>query len=172
MRLCLVLVVACSTAAPAFGQRLPVTPAPRLIISERAISEGMAAFPGAAAVQSSRDSLKNGTLIGAAIGGVAMGAVGGWICHMLKEPSDPSCWNTIWPSVAIGAVIGAGAGAGIDALAMRDGRGRFRRAGASASHRATETWPTADQSPSAAALLVPRPSSRASRPDPAVDWPR
>ena len=68
-------------------------------------------------MQSSRDSLKNGAIIGAVIGGVAMGAAGTWVCSMLREPGDPPCWKSVLPVAAIFAGIGAAAGAGLDALA-------------------------------------------------------
>jgi hypothetical protein len=87
-----------------------------LIISDRAIAMGMAAHAPSPPPQS-RDSLKNGAIIGAVIGGVAMGAAGTWVCSMLREPGDPPCWKSVLPVAAIFAGIGAAAGAGIDALA-------------------------------------------------------
>jgi hypothetical protein len=66
-----------------------------------------------------RDSLKNGVIIGAAIGAGALGGFGLWICQMLKEPGDPSCWPGTLAIAGIGAGIGAAAGAGIDALSDR-----------------------------------------------------
>jgi fermentation-respiration switch protein FrsA (DUF1100 family) len=69
--------------------------------------------------QGQRDSLKNGTIIGAVIGAVAMGAGVGALCRALQEPSDPSCWGSGLMGAAIGAGIGALGGLGIDALLAR-----------------------------------------------------
>jgi hypothetical protein len=66
-----------------------------------------------------RDSLKNGALIGAAIGAGTLGGFGLFICQVLKEPGDPSCWPGTLAIAGIGAGIGAAAGAGIDALIDR-----------------------------------------------------
>ena len=111
MRLCCTFVLILSIATPAIAQQQT-----KLIISDRAIAMGMAAHPPAPAMQSSRDSLKNGAIIGAVIGGVVMGAGGTWVCSMLREPGDPPCWKSVLPVAAIFAGIGAAAGAGIDAL--------------------------------------------------------
>ena len=78
--------------------------------------------PPAPAQQPSRDSLKNGTIIGAVVGAIALAAPGAFICHMLREPGDPPCWKGVVTVGAIGAGVGAAAGAGIDALFMRDRR--------------------------------------------------
>jgi hypothetical protein len=66
-----------------------------------------------------RDSLKNGALIGAIIGGIAMGGFVGWLCNALQEPGNPSCLGGTLIWTGIGAGAGAAAGAGIDALFMR-----------------------------------------------------
>ena len=68
-----------------------------------------------------RDSLANGTLIGAAIGAAAAGVVGGVICKLFQEPSDPSCVGDAFRVAAVGAAIGAGAGVAIDAALTRQG---------------------------------------------------
>jgi hypothetical protein len=105
--------------APAMAQPLPQDQAPtRLVISDRAIALGMAAHPPAPPMQS-RDSIKNGTIIGAVLGAVAMGGFVGWLCNALQEPGDPSCMKSALTGGALGAAIGAAAGAGIDALASR-----------------------------------------------------
>ena len=75
--------------------------------------------PPAPAVQS-RDSVKNGAIIGAVVGFIALAAPGAWICHMLKEPGDPPCWKGVVTVGAIGAGVGAAAGAGVDALLQAD----------------------------------------------------
>ena len=67
-------------------------------------------------VNSGRDSIKDGTIIGAVAGGVAMGLFGGLLCNALQEPGDPACWRGVLVIGAMGAGIGAAAGAGIDAL--------------------------------------------------------
>ena len=113
----LVFVIAVAIATPAMAQRDERDS--RLIISDRAIAMGMAMHPPPPAMQSSRDSIKNGTIIGAVIGAVAMGGFVGWLCKALQEPSDPSCWKSVAYAGALGAGAGAAAGAGIDALAAR-----------------------------------------------------
>src|SRR5688500_7130447 len=96
-----VLIVASSAPALAQAPLSPPTPT-KLIISDRVLAIGLVKVPPAA--QSSRDSVKNGAIIGAVIGFVSLAAPGAWICHMLKEPGDPPCWKGI---VTVGA-IGAG----------------------------------------------------------------
>ena len=68
-----------------------------------------------------RDSLANGTLIGAAIGAAAAGVLGGLLCKAFQEPSDPSCVGDSFRIAAVGAAIGAGAGVAIDAALTRQG---------------------------------------------------
>jgi hypothetical protein len=123
MRFCCTFVLILSIATSAFAQdRLSgsqaVRPSGKLIISSSAIDAGMAAHPPVMQ-SSSRDSLMNGTLIGGAIGAVAMGAFAGWLCHMLQEPGEPTCWRSVPIGGLYGAGIGAAAGAGIDALFVR-----------------------------------------------------
>ena len=69
----------------------------------------------------SRDSLANGTLIGAAIGAAALGVFGGLLCKASQEPTGPSCVGDTFRIAAIGAAIGAGAGVAIDAALTRQG---------------------------------------------------
>ncbi len=90
---------------------------PPLIISERAVADVLAKEQPV--MREQRDSLKNGALIGAIIGGVALGGFVGWLCNVLQEPSDPSCLQPTFLYTGVGAGIGAGAGAGIDALFVR-----------------------------------------------------
>ena len=99
--------------------------APKLIISDRAIAGGVAATPPAQ--PPGDDSLKNGALIGAVIGGVALGGFVSWLCNMLQEPSDPSCLGGSLLYAGVGAGIGAAAGAGIDALASTSAPSGLRR---------------------------------------------
>ena len=62
-----------------------------------------------------RDSVKNGTIIGAIIGGAA-GMVGGWALAQIFEAEGANPVRPFVTITALGAGIGAGAGAGIDAL--------------------------------------------------------
>jgi hypothetical protein len=68
---------------------------------------------------SARDSLKNGTIIGAAVGAIALGAFGAFLCNALQEPGDPSCLTGTLRIAALGAAIGAGAGLAVDAARSR-----------------------------------------------------
>ena len=62
-----------------------------------------------------RDSVKNGTIIGAIIGGAA-GAVGGWALAQIFEAEGANPVRPFVTITALGAGIGAGVGAGVDAL--------------------------------------------------------
>ena len=95
-------------------------PTPRLIISDKAVADALKAEQPSK--REDRDSVKNGALIGAIIGGIAMGGFVGWLCNALKEPGDPSCLGGTLVWTGIGAGAGAAAGAGIDALFMRSRR--------------------------------------------------
>lgn len=68
---------------------------------------------------SSRDSLKNGAVIGAIAGAVGLGALGGLICHLYQAEGDASCWPDTLRVAAIGAAIGVGAGITVDAALTR-----------------------------------------------------
>src|SRR5687768_17545001 len=117
MRIRTVFVVVTLTVSPLpLAAQQNAAEAPKLIISDRAIAEGIAATPPAPA-QPGDDSVKNGALIGAVIGGIAFGGFVSWLCNMLQEPSDPSCVGPSLLYTGVGAGIGAAAGAGIDALA-------------------------------------------------------
>ena len=96
-------------------ERSDTRPQPALIISERAIAAGLASGAAAQPIRS-RDSLWNGIVVGAIIGGASAAVFGGWLCHMLREPSDPPCWQWALRTGAFGAGVGAAAGAGVDAL--------------------------------------------------------
>lgn len=63
-----------------------------------------------------RDSLKNGAIIGAVVGAIALGAFGSYICVMLGEEGDPPCVPAVLKIAAVGAGIGAAAGIGVDAM--------------------------------------------------------
>ena len=93
---------------------------PRLIISEKAIATALATTsPSLVPPQDQRDSVKNGAIVGAIIGGAAMGGFVTWLCHALKESGDPSCWKGVAVWTGLGAGAGAAGGAGIDALFTR-----------------------------------------------------
>jgi hypothetical protein len=66
-----------------------------------------------------RDTLANGVLIGAVIGGAAMGVFATVLCNALHEEGNPPCWRGVLAISAVGAGIGAAAGAGIDAALYR-----------------------------------------------------
>lgn len=68
---------------------------------------------------SSRDSLKNGAVIGAIAGAVGAGAFGALICRLYQEEGDASCWSDALRVAAVGAAIGTGAGVAVDAALTR-----------------------------------------------------
>jgi hypothetical protein len=90
----------------------------RLIVSDAAIARGLAEHPPTP-VAHSRDSLKNGTIIGAVVGAAIFGGYVTFLCKALQEPSDPSCFKSSLLAIGIGAGGGAAAGAGVDALFVR-----------------------------------------------------
>ena len=114
---------------------VPPTSGHHLIISERAISAAFAAHPPAQKPPS-RDSLKNGAIIGAIAGAALFGGYVTFLCNVLREPSDPSCLGSSLVAVAIGVGGGAAAGAGIDALFSRP-QNQFLRRGAPDNHLIT-----------------------------------
>ena len=81
--------------------------------------EGLAGITQPAQRGSSRDSLKNGAVIGAIAGAVGLGALGGLICHLYQAEGDASCWSDTLRVAAIGAAIGVGAGITVDAALTR-----------------------------------------------------
>lgn len=67
-----------------------------------------------------RDSIKNGALIGAVVGAVALGGFGLFLCHALNDTGgDPDCFPQVLGIAAVGAGIGLGAGMAIDLLFVR-----------------------------------------------------
>lgn len=126
MRTCTLITVFCLASSPiaASAQHNSATAAPpRLIISDKAVADALAA--GQPAMRERRDSIKNGAIIGAIVGGIAMGGFVGWLCNALKEPGDPSCLGGTLVWTGIGAGAGALGGAGIDALFAKEQRLRF-----------------------------------------------
>ena len=95
----------------------------RLIISDKAIANALTIEQPAP--RERKDSLLNGTLIGAVIGAAVMGVGVTYLCTALKEPGDPPCWKSSGLAIAIGAGAGALGGAGIDALLMKERRQFF-----------------------------------------------
>ena len=67
----------------------------------------------------SRDTLKNGAIIGAVVGAAALGTMGARYCHLYQEENGPSCRFDTLRAVAIGAAIGTGAGLALDAALDR-----------------------------------------------------
>ena len=108
------LFLALAPVAASAGQRVEQSESARLIVSSKAVADALAAEQPP--TRERRDSVKNGALIGAVVGGIALGGFVGWLCHMLQEPSDPSCLPPSLLYTGVGAGIGAAAGAGIDAL--------------------------------------------------------
>jgi hypothetical protein len=62
----------------------------------------------------SRDSLRNGAVIGAVIGAAALGAFAGSLCHAYRAKGGASCAPDTIRFAAIGGAIGLGAGIAID----------------------------------------------------------
>ena len=68
-----------------------------------------------------RDSLTNGTVIGALVGAAVLGVTSAAVCKVYQEPTDPSCVGHAFKVAALGAAIGAGTGLAIDAALSRQG---------------------------------------------------
>jgi hypothetical protein len=100
--------------ALASQERTPTDTAGKLIVSTRAIAAGLAAAPPTR-VQSSRDSVK----AGAVIGGIAAGVSAVYICTAVSVEGDPPCWRGVLVVGVMGAGIGAAVGAVIDAIASQ-----------------------------------------------------
>ena len=86
----------------------------RSLCTETLIGKAQPAPPG-----SSRDTLKNGAVIGAVAGAVALGTLGAFYCHLYQEEGGPSCLSDALHGAAIGAAIGTGAGLAVDAAFTR-----------------------------------------------------
>ena len=84
--------------------------------SQLLADEALAGGTQAAQARPSRDSLKNGAIIGAIIGAAAFGTFGGVLCKATEEPgSNQLCLRDTLRFAAIGAAIGTGGGLAIDA---------------------------------------------------------
>ena len=68
---------------------------------------------------STRDSLKNGGIVGAIVGAVTFGAVAAVICNLYQEEGGPSCLGDTMRGVLVGAAIGTGVGVTVDAVLPR-----------------------------------------------------
>jgi len=101
-------------ALAALERPRPVDVQSRLLAVERLVG-----IPQPAQRRSSRDTLKNGAIIGAIAGAAGLGALGGLICHLYQEEGDASCWSDTLRLAAIGAAIGTGAGITVDAALSR-----------------------------------------------------
>ena len=118
MRTCTLITVFCLVFSPVAASaqhnnsmELP----PRLIISEQAVADALAAEQPRP--RGDRDSVWNGALIGAIVGAAVFGGFVTFLCNALQEPSDPSCLGSSLMGIGVGA--GALGGAGIDALMVR-----------------------------------------------------
>jgi hypothetical protein len=68
---------------------------------------------------STRDSLKNGGIVGAIVGAVTSGAVAAVICKLYQEEGGASCLGDILRGALIGAAIGTGVGVAVDVVLPR-----------------------------------------------------
>ena len=120
MRTCALITVFClvfSPIAASAQHSLSTAAPPRLIISEKAIADALAAEQPA--LREKRDSVKNGALIGAIIGAAIFGGYVTFLCNALQEPSDPSCLGSSLMGIGIGAGAGALGGVAVDAMISR-----------------------------------------------------
>ena len=69
----------------------------------------------------SRDSLRNGAIIGTVIGAAALGAFAATLCNAYQEEGGASCLPDTLRIAAIGGAIGLGAGLAIDAARSQSG---------------------------------------------------
>src|SRR5688572_13259115 len=122
MRTCTLITVFCLVFLPAAAsaqQNNSMKAPPRLIISDKAVADALAAEQPRR--RDDRDSVWNGALIGAIVGAAIFGGYVTFLCNALQEPSDPSCLGSSLMGIGIGAGAGALGGAGIDALMYRGG---------------------------------------------------
>jgi hypothetical protein len=115
LALCVVL-----SPRPVLGQPPDPSVTPAVVTSFRAggIStrwDGSVVSPVPLQRGSSRDSLKDGAIVGAAIGTVAFGALAAVLCRAYQEKGGPSCVPDTLRFAAIGGAIGSGIGVVIDA---------------------------------------------------------
>jgi hypothetical protein len=105
-----------------FGQPQPINPpAPGPIarhLEQTVFHKAPMAAQSRFAQAGTRDSLKNGAVIGAVVGGAATGLFIGYLCHIFND-NDMNCWAAAALWTGIGAGAGALVGAGVDALFQR-----------------------------------------------------
>ena len=97
------------------GAAVPLRPAivgPMLLLPVS--SEGVRVGGPPPQRAASRDSLRNGAVIGAAVGAAVLGGLAATICHVHRERGGPSCVPDSLRFAAIGGAIGLGAGIAID----------------------------------------------------------
>ena len=130
MSLALILCLGCSGRALAAQEETPTIPSrkvtpsavalPRLVDVRRPLAvEALAGAAQPAQRGSSRDTLKNGAIIGAIAGAAGSAAFVALICQLYQEEGGASCWPDTLRGAAIGAAIGVGAGVTIDAALTR-----------------------------------------------------
>ena len=122
MRCCLVSAVLVLLAAHnATAQQPPERLLDKPLVSSATAMARNARLTATLPAQGSRDSLKNGIVVGAVVGGILASAFGVYLCAALGEEDDPLCWRPIAALGAIGTGAGAVFGAGIDAMRSRAG---------------------------------------------------
>lgn len=104
---------AAAVSIPSAGAALrPATVGPMLHL----VASGEGVWVGGPRPQrgAARDSLRNGALIGAAVGAAVLGGLAATICHVHRERGGPSCLPDSLRFAAIGGAIGLGAGIAVD----------------------------------------------------------
>ena len=131
MSLALTVCLASSGRALAAQEETPIAPShtvtpsavalPRLVdVRLRSLAvEELAGVAQPAQRGSSRDTLKNGAIIGAIAGAAGSAAFAALLCQLYQEEDGASCWPDTLRFAAIGAAIGIGAGVTIDAALTR-----------------------------------------------------
>jgi hypothetical protein len=116
--LCLALIPTSGLAQPSIrnATAVPFAPAtvrrvPRFSVSAERIQLNAPTQPRVR----SRDSLRNGAIIGAVIGAVAFGGLAATLCKAYQEKGGATCVPDTVRFAAIGGAIGTGAGLAIDA---------------------------------------------------------
>lgn len=119
-----------ATIRPDLGPTPSPFVGPRLAEVERRslFAKEMGGIPQPAQPAPSRDTLKNGAIIGAVAGAVGLGALGALICHLYREEGGASCLPDTLRVAAIGAGVGLGAGVVVDAALSRNAGVRVRLA--------------------------------------------
>lgn len=82
-------------------------------------ADGMVRSDQPAVRAATRDSLRNGGIVGAIVGALTLGAVGALICKLYQEEGGASCWPDTLRGALFGAAIGTGVGLAVDAVLPR-----------------------------------------------------